>query len=113
MASVTDLLKEIKDFDALSLSRRPKSTEVLTGLVQSCATKFGTVANWDTGTHVRVELAIDATHITDDLKIMLHNAAAARTQVTDPYMTYIGPDTCGPQHTNGDERILLLYQPKI
>ena len=76
MASVTDLIAEIQD--ASRLLKRRSAPDLATGLMNSIATKIGTVPSWDTKTASRMADAIDEAKLSDEMKAVLHDACDKR-----------------------------------
>ena len=79
MASITDLMGEIRDASRL-LATRGRS-DLSLGLINSIAAKISTVSQWDTKTASRMADVVADTDIDNDLKMVLQDACDKRLAV--------------------------------
>ena len=77
MATLPAVIKEIDDIAKLTQMRTNQA--MVEGLVESVATKIGTIVQWDTGSAVQMSLKIAESTLTDDCKSRLAKACDART----------------------------------
>ena len=78
MATLTGVLKEIDDVTKLARMRQVNG-DMIGGLIESIATKIGTIATWDTGYAVAIATRVMESELTHEWKTILQNACDDRT----------------------------------